>query len=140
MMASTHFQRIQRGEARRYGALDDFTEDNEDSDNTRSHGKREHSSLSDLGERKVTVMPRGSALLYLGSLWHAAGATQVVRTDLVLFFNTLRVGYASGLTSDSVQINEAMNLKPKLLGLLGYSMRQPFLGYVDGRDPMHLLH
>ena len=37
----------------------------------------------------------------------------------------------------SVQINEAMNLKPKLLGLLGYSMRQPFLGYVDGQDPMN---
>jgi hypothetical protein len=38
-----------------------------------------------------------------------------------------------------VQIEEAKKLEPKLQALLGYSMRQPFLGYVDGINPMELL-
>ena len=123
-------------------ALDDFTEDNGGTVIIpRSHGKREHSSLSDLGERKVTVMPRGSALLYLGSLWHAAGANTSGEDRLGVILQYVE-SWLRPQDSHliSVQINEAMNLKPKLRGLLGYSMRQPFLGYVDGQDPMHLLH
>ena len=123
-------------------ALDDFTENNGGTVIIpRSHGNRDHTSISDLGERKVAIMPKGSALLYLGSLWHAAGAntSNDVRLGVILQYveSWLRPQDSHLI---SVQINEAMNLKPELQALLGYSMREPFLGYVDGQDPMHLLH
>jgi hypothetical protein len=38
----------------------------------------------------------------------------------------------------AVPVEMARGLAPELRALLGYSMRPPFLGYVDGRDPRDL--
>ena len=122
-------------------AIDDFTEDNGATIViSQSHGKRgKYSSLKDIQER-VIAMPAGSALLYVGSLWHAAGKnrTNKPRLGVILqYVDSWLRPQDSHLIS--VQIEEAKKLGPKLQALLGYSMRQPFLGYVDGINPINLL-
>lgn len=122
-------------------AIDDFTEDNGATIVIpQSHGKRESYSSLGNAQEKIIVMPSGSALLYLGSLWHAAGGnrTNNPRLGVILQYvqSWLRPQDSHLI---SVQIEEAKKLEPKLQALLGYSMRQPFLGYVDGINPMELL-
>ena len=82
-------------------------------------------------------MDRGSVLLYLGSLWHGGGAntTDQVRVGLNL-------EYAAGWVRQ--QENQYLVLPPdrtegvpdEVLRVLGYATTPPFLGYVDGRDPL----
>jgi ectoine hydroxylase-related dioxygenase (phytanoyl-CoA dioxygenase family) len=85
-------------------------------------------------------MPAGSAMLYVGSLWHGGGAN---RTD------TARLGVAieyaaSWLRPQETQLlavppDLARTLPKRLRELLGYNIYPPFVGYVDGRHPERLL-
>jgi len=85
-------------------------------------------------------MERGSVLIYLGSLWHGGGAntTGEVRIGLNLEF-------AAGWVRQ--QENQYLVLPPdrtdgvpdEVLEVLGYATTPPFLGYVDGRDPLRQL-
>lgn len=85
-------------------------------------------------------MPRGSVVVYLGSLWHGGGANT---TDAVRI--GLNLEYASGWVRQ--QENQYLALPPdrtadvpaEVLEVLGYSTTPPFLGYVDGRDPLRYL-
>jgi len=71
-------------------------------------------------------MPAGSVLFYGGSLWHGGGAA------------------ASWLRQQENHIlavprELARTLSPRLQELLGYNIRPPFIGYVDGRHPRRAL-
>ncbi|MFN0090746.1 MAG: phytanoyl-CoA dioxygenase family protein [Acidimicrobiales bacterium] len=93
------------------------------------------------GERTIAaVMPRGSVIAYLGSLWHGGGANES---------SEVRVGanleYAAGWVRQ--QENQYLVVPPDrvagvpepVLRVLGYSIAPPFLGYVDARDPLRHL-
>ena len=83
-------------------------------------------------------IPRGSVIVYLGSLWHGGGAntTDEVRVGLNL-------EYAAGWLRQ--QENQYLVIPPdrmegvadEVLQGLGYSTTPPFLGYDDGGDPFH---
>jgi ectoine hydroxylase-related dioxygenase (phytanoyl-CoA dioxygenase family) len=85
-------------------------------------------------------MPPGTALLYLGSVWHGGGANHTDRARLGVVLH-----YASAWLRPvenhvlSVPPEMASTLPPRLAELLGYNIYPPFIGYVDGRHPRKLL-
>lgn len=93
------------------------------------------------GDRAISVSLRcGSALFYLGSLWHGGGAnlTDRPRTGVVLNYaaSWLRPIETHLLTVPPAQ---AAGLPERVQELLGYNLRPPFMGYVDGVHPRKLL-
>ena len=87
----------------------------------------------------ATIQP-GSAMFYLGSLWHGGGANQTGEPRLGVILE-----YAAGWLRPqenhclAVPRDIARNLAPRLQELLGYDIYPPFLGYVDGAHPRKVL-
>ncbi|HVA03684.1 MAG TPA: phytanoyl-CoA dioxygenase family protein [Acidimicrobiales bacterium] len=86
------------------------------------------------------VMPAGSVLFYLGSVWHGGGAniTDQARLGVILEY------VASWLRPQenhflAVPRAVAAQLPETLQELLGYNIYPPFMGYVDGRHPRRSL-
>jgi ectoine hydroxylase-related dioxygenase (phytanoyl-CoA dioxygenase family) len=95
------------------------------------------------GEGTPTVtaeMPAGSAMLYVGSLWHGGGANTTGRPRLGVAIEYV----AAWLRPQETQLlavppDVARQLPERLQELLGYNVYPPFLGYVDGRHPRRVL-
>lgn len=87
----------------------------------------------------AAAMPRGSVLLWDGSLWHGGGANT---TDDARF--GLSLNYCRGWIRQ--QENQYLSLDPKVVSALpeevqkhlGYDICQ-FVGWVDGRHPMRAI-
>ena len=85
-------------------------------------------------------MPAGTALLYVGSVWHGGGANGTDRTRLgvVLHYATAWLRPVENHVL-AVPPQIASALPARLQELLGYNIYPPFIGYVDGRHPRKLL-
>jgi ectoine hydroxylase-related dioxygenase (phytanoyl-CoA dioxygenase family) len=89
---------------------------------------------------ETAVMSPGSALFYLGSLWHGGGANQTTRPRLGVILE-----YAAGWLRPqenhclAVPRDIARDLPERLQELLGYNIYPPFVGYVDGSHPRRVL-
>jgi ectoine hydroxylase-related dioxygenase (phytanoyl-CoA dioxygenase family) len=89
---------------------------------------------------ETAVLSPGSALFYLGSLWHGGGANQTPRPRLGVILE-----YAAGWLRPqenhclAVPRDIARRLPERLQELLGYNIYPPFVGYVDGRHPRRVL-
>jgi ectoine hydroxylase-related dioxygenase (phytanoyl-CoA dioxygenase family) len=87
----------------------------------------------------ATISP-GSAMFYLGSLWHGGGANRTSRPRLGVILE-----YASGWLRQqenhclAVPLSTVRLLPERLAELLGYNIYPPFVGYVDGRHPRKVL-
>jgi len=120
--------------------LDDFTEAN---GTTRvvpgSHRWGAALPPPDVETRSIE-MDAGSALIYLGSLWHGGGAngTTKPRLGVVLHY---AVGWLRPVENHVLVVPPAVarDLPERLQELLGYNIQPPFIGYVDGRHPKRLL-
>jgi len=91
-------------------------------------------------EAVAVEMPAGSALLYVGSTWHAGGANRTEENRPAILMEYA----ASWLRPQETQLlavppDTVRDLPPELQELLGYNVFPPFLGYVDGRHPRHTL-
>ncbi len=121
--------------------LDDFTEAN---GATRlvpgSHTWEPGRRPGEDAEIIVAEMPAGSAMFYLGNLWHGGGAnmTEGPRLGVILEYvvSWLRPQENHYL---AVPRSVARQLPERLQELLGYNIYPPFLGYVDGRHPRNAL-
>ena len=86
------------------------------------------------------VMSAGSAVFFLGTLWHCAGANQ---TDTTRWAATTQYcePWARQQENYSLAISRerAKLCSDQIQSLLGYSMQFPFIGFVDGRNPKRLL-
>ncbi len=122
-------------------AVDDFTEDNGATEvipGSHTWGDEEPDH-SDDRVRQIT-MPAGSAVVFMGTLLHRGGANRSEGT---------RLGITPQYCQPWIRQIENMPLavpplvasgfSPLVRALLGYSIHRPFIGYVDGRDPRHLL-
>ncbi len=83
------------------------------------------------------VMPRGSVMIYLGSVWHSGGANR--STDS--WRNGMICGYSLGWLRQeenqylAVPPAVAKNLPEEVQHLIGYKIHGSFLGWVEGHDP-----
>ena len=82
----------------------------------------------------------GSALVYLGSIWHGGGANHTDRPRLGVVLH-YAVGWLRPVENHVLAVppNVARTLSPRLQELLGYNIHPPFIGYVDGRHPAKVL-
>jgi len=86
------------------------------------------------------VMSPGSAMFYLGSLWHGGGANETPQPRLGVILE-----YAAGWLRQqennllAVPRSTVRELPERLQELLGYNIYPPFVGYVDGHHPRKVL-
>jgi ectoine hydroxylase-related dioxygenase (phytanoyl-CoA dioxygenase family) len=95
------------------------------------------------GPETATVgveLSAGSALVYLGSIWHGGGANHTDRPRLGVVLH-YAVGWLRPVENHVLAVppTVARALSPRLQELLGYNIYPPFIGYVDGRHPAKLL-
>jgi ectoine hydroxylase-related dioxygenase (phytanoyl-CoA dioxygenase family) len=89
---------------------------------------------------ETAVISPGSALFYLGSLWHGGGANQTAAPRLGVILE-----YAAGWLRPqenhclAVPRDVVRELPERLQELLGYDIYPPFVGYVNGSHPRRVL-
>jgi hypothetical protein len=93
-----------------------------------------------LADLRPVVMPAGSLLFFLGTLWHGGGANRSSRARLCATAQYcapyLRQQENFGL---SVSRGRAKQCSEHVQRMLGYSIHPPFMGFVDGMHPRRLL-
>ena len=86
-------------------------------------------------------MPRGSALIYLGSLTHSGGAnrTNKARTGMAIGYS---LGWLRQAENQYLALppEKARRLPKELSSLIGYAIHEPNLGWFEGQDPAVLLN
>lgn len=94
----------------------------------------------DLTHWEQAVMPKGSALFYLGSTWHGGGANRshAPRTGLI---NTYCLGWLRSEENHSLEVppQSARRYDERVRRLLGYTTHgagHDLLGYYGGDDPV----
>ncbi len=87
----------------------------------------------------ATITP-GSAMFYLGSLWHGGGANQTTRPRLGVILEYVAAWLRPQENHCLAVPRETVSQLPERLAeLLGYNIYPPFLGYVDGSHPLKVL-
>ena len=121
--------------------LDEFTEDN---GATRlvagSHRWETGRQPAPEDPLLTATMSPGSAMFYLGSLWHGGGANHTSRPRLGVILEYV-VGWLRPQENHCLAVPRDIvrQLPERLQELLGYNIHPPFLGYVDGRHPRRVL-
>jgi ectoine hydroxylase-related dioxygenase (phytanoyl-CoA dioxygenase family) len=121
-------------------ALDDFTEANGATRMVAGSHRWINEQPDETTPTTAAEMPAGSVLFYLGSVWHGGGANTTDRARLGVILEYV----ASWLRPQenhflAVPRAVAATLPETLQELLGYNIRPPFMGYVDGRHPRRSL-
>ena len=120
-------------------AIDDFTIEN---GATRIVPRSQH-----WGERRPTedevehaVMPAGSVVFFIGTVWHGGGANNTSTPRLAVThqyceaYMRQQENYLLELSKDTVRV-----LSSELQALVGYSICAPFMGMVNGMHPLRVL-
>jgi hypothetical protein len=86
------------------------------------------------------IMPAGSVMVFDGALWHRGGANQTCRTRLALSPQYCQ----PWLRQQESQLlivppGPAGRCTPRGRSMLGYSIHPPFIGQVDGMNPLRLV-
>jgi ectoine hydroxylase-related dioxygenase (phytanoyl-CoA dioxygenase family) len=90
---------------------------------------------------RPVVMPAGSVVVFLGTLWHRGGANRSTAPRLALSMQYCepwarqQENYTLGVPRDV-----ARGLSDRVQELLGYNIHPPFMGHVGGVHPKRLLH
>lgn len=97
-------------------------------------------SQIDVSKMVPAVMPSGSAVFFLGTTWHCAGANTTDKPRLAATTQYCEP-WARQQENYSLAISRerAKGCSETIQKLLGYSMQFPFIGFVNGRDPIRLL-
>ena len=82
----------------------------------------------------------GSAVVFLGTTYHRGGAntSDTVRLGITPQFCEPWIRPVETMTL-AVPPDSASTYPSRVQSLLGYAIYPPFIGYVDGRDPHHLV-
>jgi ectoine hydroxylase-related dioxygenase (phytanoyl-CoA dioxygenase family) len=123
-------------------ALTDFNEEN---GATRfvpgSHlSDRNPHPFDDEAGARCASMPKGSVLVWSGSLWHGGGANGSSQRRVGLAMNYC-AGFIRQQENQQLGIPRelAQRFEPKLQRLCGYSIYNNLIGHIDKRDPVELL-
>jgi len=86
------------------------------------------------------VMPAGSVVLFVGTLWHGGGANRSAAPRLAVTAQYCAPWCRQQENfSLSVSRERVRECSPDMQRLLGYSVHAPFMGMVDGMHPRRLL-
>lgn len=120
--------------------LDDFTAENGATRIVPRSHLFQHSRPPDEELTVPVEMAAGSAMFFLGSLWHGGGAnrTSAPRLGTILHYS---VAWLRPIENHVLAVPREVvqGLEPRLQELLGYNVCSPFIGYVDGRHPRKVL-
>jgi ectoine hydroxylase-related dioxygenase (phytanoyl-CoA dioxygenase family) len=87
-------------------------------------------------EAVPVVMPAGSVVYFLGTVWHGGGKNTSDGDRLALTVQYcqpwMRPFENQLLAVDWDRLDE---IPPRTVAMMGYKIGMPFLGYVDGRSP-----
>jgi ectoine hydroxylase-related dioxygenase (phytanoyl-CoA dioxygenase family) len=122
-------------------ALTDFTEANGATRVIPGSHLRDHSPA--FGSRYDSVaaeMPRGSVLVWHGSLWHSGGANRTGQRRVGIAMNYC-AGWIRQQENQQLGIPReiARGFSPRLRELVGYGVYNGLVGHIDKRDPKFLL-
>jgi ectoine hydroxylase-related dioxygenase (phytanoyl-CoA dioxygenase family) len=122
-------------------ALTDFTDDNGATRIIPGSHLRDHSP--DYFTRYDSIpaeMPKGSVMVYNGSLWHGGGANRTDRRRIGVAMNYC-AGYIRQQENQQLGIPRevAAQFSPRLQELIGYSLYNGLIGHIDKTHPMELL-
>jgi ectoine hydroxylase-related dioxygenase (phytanoyl-CoA dioxygenase family) len=122
-------------------AIDEFTGDNGATVLIPgSHRWPDGRTPADADPRRSAVMPAGSCVLFLGTLWHGGGTNRSTSPRLAATAQYcqpwLRTQEAFTL---STSIDVVRDVSEDIRRMLGYSIHPPFVGMVDGMHPNRLL-
>ena len=86
------------------------------------------------------VMPRGSILIWHGSLWHGGGANRSAHRRTGIAMNYC-AGFIRQQENQQLGIPRevACRFSPRLKQLVGYGVYRALIGHIDKRDPAELL-
>ncbi len=123
-------------------AIDDFTEDNGATMVfPKSHLWGDVSPAEmDKSQMIPAVMPAGSVIFFLGTLWHSAGPNHSNAPRMAATAQYCEP-WARQQENYGIAISrpQAKLCSDRIQEMLGYSMLFPFIGFVDGRNPKRLL-
>jgi ectoine hydroxylase-related dioxygenase (phytanoyl-CoA dioxygenase family) len=94
----------------------------------------------ELARKKSVVMPRGSMVFFLGTLWHAGGANRSQNARLCVTaqycapYLRQQENYSLSLSKERVRA-----CSEHIQRLVGYSIFPPFMGFVNGMHPKRVL-
>lgn len=85
-------------------------------------------------------MPKGSVMIYNGSLWHGGGANRTNRRRIGVAMNYC-AGWIRQQENQQLGIPReiAAQFEPRLQELCGYSLYNGLIGHIDKSHPMELL-
>jgi ectoine hydroxylase-related dioxygenase (phytanoyl-CoA dioxygenase family) len=88
----------------------------------------------------TATMTPGSAMFYLGSLWHGGGANRTSQPRLGVILE-YAVSWLRPQENHCLAVPRSIvrQLPERLQELLGYNIYPPFVGYVDGTHPRRVL-
>jgi ectoine hydroxylase-related dioxygenase (phytanoyl-CoA dioxygenase family) len=121
-------------------ALDDFTEAN-GATHVVPGSHRWTDRRPDENTASVrALMPAGSVMFFLGSVFHGGGANTTDRPRLGVILEYV-AGYLRQQENHILAVPKPVvrGLPRRLQELLGYNIAPPFIGYVDGRHPLKYL-
>ncbi len=86
------------------------------------------------------VMPAGSLMIAKGNIWHRGGANRSDKSRLIVTPQYCP-GWMRPLETMLLAVppEKAAKLPKRAQDLLGYSIHEPFMGYVDGMHPNRVL-
>ncbi|MGH8530745.1 MAG: phytanoyl-CoA dioxygenase family protein [Nevskiales bacterium] len=121
-------------------AIDDFTADNGATVVLpRSHAWDDRMPTPD-DLRVPAVMPAGSVVFFLGTLWHGGGANCSSGSRLAVTAQYCEPwARVQENMSLAVPREVVRNCSPIMQSMLGYSIHPPFMGMVNGQSPLRLL-
>jgi ectoine hydroxylase-related dioxygenase (phytanoyl-CoA dioxygenase family) len=122
-------------------ALTDFSDENGATRIIPGSHLRDHSP--DYFTRYESIpaeMPKGSVMVYNGSLWHGGGANRTDRRRIGVAMNYC-AGYIRQQENQQLGIPReiAAQFWPRLQELIGYSLYNGLIGHIDKTHPMELL-
>ena len=87
------------------------------------------------------VMPAGSVIVFVGTLWHRGGANRSISSRLALSMQYCEP-WARQQENFTLGVPRAVarGLSDRVQELLGYNIHPPFMGHVGGLHPKRLLH
>jgi len=122
-------------------ALTDFTEENGATRIIPGSHLRDHSPVFGQHYDSIAaVMPKGSVMVYDGSMWHGGGANTTGGRRVGIAMNYC-AGYIRQQENQQLGIPReiARHFSPRLRELVGYGVYNGLIGHIDKTNPARLL-